>query len=363
MVIASCLAVTNSDMIDNPKEIRPGEELNLHKLKGFLAEHLEGFNGALEISQFPSGFSNLTYLLKAGEKEYVLRRPPFGANIKGGHDMSREFSVLSALDGVYSKSPKPILFCDDHAVMGADFYMMERVKGVILRGRPPKDIELKPELMRSISETTVDHLAELHLIDLASAGLSDFGRPEGYTQRQVDGWIGRYYKAETDKLPQMDEAAEWMKANIPEQKYVSLIHNDYKYDNLILNPNQLDEIIAVLDWEMATIGNPLMDMGTSLAYWAQASDSDILKPFSLTWLPGNYTRAEFVERYAERTGFDLTDQLFYYVFGAFKIGVIIQQIYARYKKGLTQDPRFANLIYAVKACGENAVKSLERNCI
>lgn len=350
-------------MIDQPKDIRQGEELDLQKLKNYLKEHLEGFNGELEISQFPSGFSNLTYLLKSGENEYVLRRPPFGANIKGGHDMSREFRVLSALDGVYSKSPKPVLFCDDHKVMGADFYMMERVRGVILRGRPPKDIELKPVLMRSISKATVDHLAELHLIDLEASGLADFGKPEGYTQRQVEGWIGRYYKSATDELPQMDEAAEWMKNNVPEQDHISLIHNDYKYDNLILNPDQLDEIIAVLDWEMATIGNPLMDMGTSLAYWAQASDSDILKPFSLTWLPGNYTRAEFVERYAAKTGFDLSDQLFYYVFGAFKIGVIIQQIYARYKKGLTQDPRFANLIYAVQACGDNAVGALGKGKI
>jgi len=350
-------------MIDRAKDIRQGEELDLNKLKSYLSEHLEGFSGVLELSQFPSGFSNLTYLLKAGDKEYVLRRPPFGANIKGGHDMSREFRVLSALDGVYSKSPKPVLFCDDHDVMGADFYMMERVKGVILRGRPPKNMDLKPELMRSISATTVDHLAELHLIDLEASGLSDFGKPNGYTTRQVEGWIGRYYKAETDQIPQMDEAAEWMQKHIPAQNYVSLIHNDYKYDNLVLNPEHLDEIIAVLDWEMATIGNPLMDLGTSLAYWAQASDSDVLKPFSLTWLPGNYTRAEFVARYGEKTGFDLSNQLFYYVFGAFKIGVIIQQIYARYKKGLTQDPRFANLIYAVKACGENAVRALENNRI
>ena len=177
-------------MIDQAKDIRKGEELDLDRLKAYLSENLEGFSGDLEISQFPSGFSNLTYLLKAGDKEYVLRRPPFGANIKGGHDMSREFRVLSALDGVYSKAPKPVLFCDDQEVMGADFYMMERVQGVILRGRPPKDIALKPELMRSISEATVNHLAELHLIDLEASGLSDFGKPDGYTQRQVEGWIG-----------------------------------------------------------------------------------------------------------------------------------------------------------------------------
>lgn len=350
-------------MIDKAKDIRQGEELDLGKLKHYLGAHLPDFSGELALSQFPSGFSNLTYLLKSGSKEYVLRRPPFGANIKGGHDMSREFKVLSALDGCYSKSPKPVLFCDDHEVMGADFYMMESVEGVILRGHAPKGIELKPELMRAISAATVDHLAELHLIELEASGLSDFGKPEGYTERQVEGWISRYYKAETDQIQSMNEAATWMKDNLPEQKYVSLIHNDYKYDNLVLNPTQLDEIIAVLDWEMATIGNPLMDMGTSLAYWAQADDSDVLKPFSLTWLPGNFTRVEFVERYGEKTCFDLSDQLFYYVFGAFKIGVIIQQIYARYKKGLTKDLRFANLIYAVKACGANAVKALERDKI
>lgn len=350
-------------MIDKAKDIRKGEELDLLKLTDYLKDHLDGFSGSVEVSQFPSGFSNLTYLIKDGENEYVLRRPPFGANIKGGHDMSREFRVLSALKPVYSKVPKPVLFCEDQSVMGADFYMMDRVKGVILRSAPPKDLDLNPVLMRSISEACIDNLAELHTMDLKAAGLSDFGKPDGYTQRQVEGWIGRYYKAETDALESMNQVADWLQKNIPEQKYVSFIHNDYKYDNLVLNPEKLDEIIAVLDWEMSTVGNPLMDLGTSLAYWAQADDSEALKPFSLTWLPGNYTRNELVTRYAEKTGFDLKDQVFYYMFGAFKIGVIIQQIYARYKKGLTQDPRFANLIYAVKACGANAVKALERDKI
>jgi aminoglycoside phosphotransferase (APT) family kinase protein len=348
-------------MIDKAKDIRKGEELDLSKLTNYLTDHLDGFSGSIEVSQFPSGFSNLTYLVKDGDQEYVLRRPPFGANIKGGHDMNREFKVLSALKPVYSKVPKPVLFCDDQTVMGADFYMMERVKGVILRSLPPKDLALTPTVMRSISEACIDNLADLHTMDLKAAGLTDFGKPDGYTQRQVEGWIGRYYKAETDQLESMNLVADWLQKNIPEQKYVSFIHNDYKYDNLVLNPEKLDEIIAVLDWEMSTVGNPLMDLGTSLAYWAQADDSEALKPFSLTWLPGNYTRNELVERYAEKTGFDLKDQVFYYVFGAFKIGVIIQQIYARYKKGLTQDPRFANLIYAVKACGANAVKALERD--
>mgnify|MGYP000038016716 CR=1 FL=1 len=350
-------------MIDQAKGIRKGEELDLPKLKLYLADRLAGFSGELEVSQFPSGFSNLTYLIKSDGKEYVLRRPPFGANIKGGHDMGREFKVLSLLKPVYPSVPSPILYCEDESVLGAEFYLMERVSGVILRGQPPKAIDLSPSLMRSISKSCIDNLASLHTMDLKTAGLADFGKPEGYTTRQVEGWIGRYYKAETDKIPAMDEVATWMKSNMPTEQYVSFIHNDYKYDNLVLNPEKLDKIIAVLDWEMSTVGNPLMDLGTSLAYWAQADDSDALKPFSLTWLPGNLNRAEFVECYAEKTGFDLSDQVFYYVFGAFKIGVIIQQIYARYKKGLTQDPRFANLIYSVMACSANARKALEKGHI
>ncbi|MFY0593134.1 phosphotransferase family protein [Roseivirga sp.] len=350
-------------MIDQAQDIRTGEELDLVKLKGYLNTNLEGFGGAIEVSQFPSGFSNLTYLIKANNKEFVLRRPPFGANIKGGHDMGREFKVLSLLKPNYPNVPEPILYCQDESVLGAEFYMMERVKGVILRGRPPKGINLSEDLMKSISEAAIDNLAALHTMDLEAVGLSDFGKPEGYTTRQVEGWIKRYYHSETDKIPAMDEVAEWMKANMPDQAYVSFIHNDYKYDNLVLNPEKLNEITAVLDWEMSTVGNPLMDLGTSLAYWAQADDSDALKPFSLTWLPGNLNRSEFVDRYASKTGFNLTNKVFYYVFGAFKIGVIIQQIYARYKKGLTKDPRFAHLIYAVMACAENASKAIDSNKI
>lgn len=350
-------------MLDKATDIRKGEELDIEVLKSYLKTNLEGFSGELEISQFPSGFSNLTYLLKSGDKEYVLRRPPFGANIKGGHDMHREYRVLSALEGFYPKAPKAVLYTHDESVMGAEFYMMERVKGVILRGRPPKDLTLAPDTMKAISKSCVNNLADLHMMDLDKAGLTGFGKPEGYTERQVTGWVKRYFNAQTDKLPEMEQVADWLGKNIPAQKYVSFIHNDYKYDNLVLNPEKLDDIIAVLDWEMSTVGNPLMDLGTSLAYWAQGDDSEALKPFSLTWLPGNLSRAGFVDLYAEKTGFDLSDQVFYYVFGAFKIGVIIQQIYARYKKGLTQDPRFANLIYAVMACGANAAKALDQGKI
>ena len=345
-------------MIDQAQKVREGESLNIEQLQAYLKEHLEGFSDDIEISQFPSGYSNLTYLLKSGKKEYVLRRPPFGANIKSAHDMGREFRVLSALKPIYGQVPQPVLYCEDESVIGAPFYLMERVKGIILRNQPPKGLELTPELMRSISAAAVDNLADLHSLDIEQSGLISMGKPEGYVERQVEGWTKRYYHAETERIDGMDQTAKWMQENQPTESSVAFIHNDYKYDNLVLDPENPNQIIAVLDWEMATVGDPLMDLGTSLGYWAEANDSPALKPFSLTWTPGNLNRQQVVERYAQRRGIEIPDMLFYYVFGAFKIGVIVQQIYARYKKGHTQDPRFAGLIHVVQACATNAEKAI-----
>jgi aminoglycoside phosphotransferase (APT) family kinase protein len=346
-------------MIDQAQKVREGESLDVEKLKSYLEEQTDDFGGDVAIRQFPSGYSNLTYLLKIGEKEYVLRRPPFGANIKSAHDMGREYKVLSALKPIYGQVPQPVLYCQDESVIGAPFYLMERVEGIILRNKPPQGMELTPNLMRSISEAAVDNLADLHSLDLQSSGLISMGKPEGYVQRQVEGWTKRYYNAETDKIDGMDKTARWMQENQPTESAVAFIHNDYKYDNLVLDPKNPSNIIAVLDWEMATVGDPLMDLGTSLGYWAEANDSPALKPFNLTWTPGNLTRQEVVERYARRRGMEVPDMLFYYVFGAFKIGVIVQQIYARYKKGYTQDPRFAGLIHVVQACAANAEKAMQ----
>ncbi len=273
--------------------------------------------------------------------------------------MGREYKVLSALKPVYRQVPQPVLYCEDESVIGAPFYLMERVEGIILRNKPPQGMELSPELMRSISEAAVDKLANLHSLDLQSSGLINMGKPEGYVHRQVEGWIRRYYNAETDKINGMDQTARWMQENQPAESSVAFIHNDYKYDNLVLDPENPSRIIAVLDWEMATVGDPLMDLGTTLGYWAEANDSPALKPFNLTWMPGNLTRQEVVERYAQHRGVEVPDMLFYYVFGAFKIGVIVQQIYARYKKGYTQDPRFAGLIHVVQACAANAEKAMQ----
>jgi aminoglycoside phosphotransferase (APT) family kinase protein len=264
---------------------------------------------------------------------------------------------------VYGKIPKPVLYCEDEAVIGAPFYLMERVKGVIIRSKMPKDLNLTPTLMRQISENVIDNLVDLHALELNASNLMSLGKPEGYTQRQVEGWIKRYRNAQTDEVPSMNELAEYLPTVIPMSKEVAFIHNDYKYDNLVLNANNPAEILAVLDWEMATIGNPLMDLATTLAYWGEANDSPALKPFNLTWLPGNLNRAEVVARYEEKSGRTATDMVYYFAFAAFKLGVIVQQIYSRFKQGKTNDPRFAALIHVVHACGVNGVNALKYNRI
>lgn len=349
-------------MLDQPSSIRAGEELDQTKLGAYLNEY--GITREVSIQQFPSGYSNLTYLIKTEKEEYILRRPPFGANIKSAHDMEREFNVLSLLQKAgFTKVPEPVLFCGDESVMGTKFYLMKRVNGVILRNRVPKGMTIDPVTFKQLSKSAIDQLVQLHQLDIKSTGLDQLGKPEGYVQRQVEGWTKRYVNAQTDDIAAMNEAAEWMQKNIPTSAKASFIHNDYKYDNLVLNPDNLTEIKAILDWEMATVGDPLMDLGTTLAYWAEANDSDALKPFNLTWMPGNMTRNEMANYYAEKSQTSIDDIVFYYVFGSFKVGVICQQIYHRYKQGYTQDPRFASLIYVIKACGENARRAIFNSLI
>ena len=351
-------------MLDQPTHIRAGEELDLPKLKDYLRDKISGFDKEISIKQFPGGYSNLTYFVQAGEYEYVLRRPPFGANIKSAHDMEREFTVLTKLrEAGFAKVPDAIHLCADENVMGAKFYLIKRVNGVILRNKLPKDFSVNEETFLALSKTTIDQLVKLHQINIHTSGLDALGKPEGYVQRQVEGWTKRYVNAQTDNIASMNEVATWMQKNIPSKSRTSFIHNDFKYDNLVLNPHDLTDIIAILDWEMATVGDPLMDLGTTLAYWAEAADPDALKPFNLTWMPGNFTKKEVVEYYQQQSGTSVDNIVFYYAFGAFKVGVICQQIYHRYKQGLTKDPRFASLIYVINACGENARRAIEKGAI
>lgn len=347
---------------DQPVSTRRGEELDAQKLNKFLAPYLGNPNLELEIRQFPGGYSNLTYALSDGDREWVLRRPPSGANIKSGHDMSREFRILSALDGHYSKIPRPVVYGDDLSIMGCSFYVMERVEGVILRPNMPSEMRPSPELMSGIANAWLDTLVELHQVDYETAGLGEFGKPEGYVQRQVEGWGKRYFNAKTDEVPKLEKALKWLETNQISSSTTSLIHNDFKYDNLVLSATDWTEVRAVLDWEMATIGEPLMDLGTSIGYWVNHDDPDFMLQMKLspTHLPGNPKRGEIIHQYALKSGSEIPNPVFLYVYGLFKIAVIAQQIYARYKQGFSKDPRFAALIDGVRAMGEMADRAIEK---
>ena len=344
---------------DTPATVRSGEEFNLDKLNAYLQQHAPQVGLVTEISQFAGGFSNLTYCLTTPGGEYVLRRPPFGANIKSAHDMGREFKVLSLLKDCYGKVPQPIVYCEDNEVMNAPFYIMERMKGVILRAGNAPRMQLPAETLLATSQALVDNLVALHALDIETTGLIQLGKPDGYVQRQVEGWIKRYYNSETDKTESLDKIADWLKNNLPAEHKATFLHNDYKYDNVVLNPENLAEIIGVLDWEMATVGNPLMDLGGTLAYWSEPGDSDEIKFFNLTWLPGNLKRQQVIERYAEKSGRDISNILFYYIFGLYKNAVIAQQIYARWKQGHTKDARFGALLPIIIGLGSRALNALE----
>jgi aminoglycoside phosphotransferase (APT) family kinase protein len=340
---------------------RPGEELDAQRLADFLAARLPDAR-LRDIEQFPGGHSNLTYLLRLDDgRELVLRRPPVGSRVKAAHDMGREYRVLSRLSPAWSKAPRPILECDDEAVLGCRFYLMERLEGVILRREPPPGVTIDPDTARRLCLALVDGMVELHALDYQAIGLGDLGRPEGYVERQVRGWTERYGGSKTDDIPSVTRVAGWLADHMPRSGPPALIHNDFKFDNTVLAADDLTRIVGVLDWEMATVGDPLMDLGTALAYWVEPRDPEPLKGlrFGPTTEVGMLGRAEVAERYAERSGRSIDDIVFYYAFGLFKTAVVVQQIYFRWKQGLTKDPRFAPLIHAVGLLCQRAAASIE----
>jgi aminoglycoside phosphotransferase (APT) family kinase protein len=325
--------------------IREGEGFDLGAVERYLRERIEGLpEGELEVRQFPSGASNLTYLLKIGDWEGVLRRPPLGPVPPKAHDMGRESHVLERLHEAFPLAPRPYFFCDDESVIGAPFYVMERRAGVVVDDGFPENVEPTVELCRGMSRMVADTLARLHAVDPDEAGLGDLGRPEGFLERQVKGWISRYEKARTDEIEEVGPLTGWLADEIPESPAPTIIHNDYKLNNLILNPDDLTDVRAVLDWEMATVGDPLFDLAVSVSYWIEPTDPEELKEVmpTVTSTPGFMTRKELMDRYAHRSGRDLSDVHWYMVFGYFKLAVILQQIYARWKNGQTRDERFAN---------------------
>ena len=349
-----------------PQNTRPGEELNEAPLKAFLQQ--EGLitdpDADLQVSQFQTGFSNLTYLLQIDHREFVLRRPPFGA-IKRGHDMGREYKVLSGLNRGFAKAPQAYTYTDNLEIIGAPFYLMEKVEGIILTAREAQKRQIPAADFPIIADSWLDTLVELHRLDYRAIGLEDLGRPEGYVERQVRNWSKQYLKAATEEIPVADKVMHWLDAQQPREYEHRFIHNDYKYDNVVFKDDQWQEVRAVLDWEMCTLGDPLMDLGTSLAYWSMASDHEmILQGWpSPTAIAGNPGRNELVERYSQKSGRPVSHLVFYYAFGLFKIAVIVQQIYYRYHQGLTKDPRFANLNQATKLFTTMAWQAIQKQRI
>lgn len=338
---------------------RTGEGVQIDVLNQWLALHASSTGPVSTVRQFSGGFSNLTYLLQSERGEYVLRRPPVGANIRSAHDMDREYRVLSLLKPWYGRVPTPLVFCADESVLGAPFYILERLRGVVLRPGQPGADDLLPERRREMDVALIGNLATLHSIDVEKTGLIALGKPEGYVERQVEGWIKRYFSAQTDDIASLQVLAEWLPGHLPVSPAPAFLHNDYKYDNVLFTSKDQPTVCGVLDWEMATVGDPLMDLGAALAWWTEAGDDAAMRRFNITWMPGHLTRRAAAECYGEQSGRDLKYLLFYYVFGVFKNAVIGQQIYARWKKGVTTDQRFAYLLPMIEGLGRKGVASLD----
>ncbi len=349
------------EFIDKPQNVREYEQLDKEKLLAYLNQKLKIQANELELLQYPGGNSNLTYRVSLAGKDYILRRPPFGTKAKSAHDMGREFKVLSNLNKHFDKAPEVILFCDDESIIGSEFYLMKAIEGIIFRKNPPKGLTVTPDQAKQLCQDMVKTLVELHSIDVEQTKLKDLGTMQGYVERQVKGWAKRYRNAKTDDVPNGESVIEWLETNMPADFDKStLIHNDYKFDNLVLKlkDDSLD-IIGVLDWEMTTLGHPLMDLGSSLAYWVEATDPPTMQALRTmpTQINGMMKRDEIVQLYSQLSGIEIEDFTYYYVFGLFRLAGIVQQIYYRYYHGQTQDKRFAQF---GQVCGILLAKAQEQ---
>jgi len=334
------------------KPVRASEQLAWDALESYVRERLAAVMGngfdpapAMAVEQFPGGHSNLTYLLRFGNQEFVMRRPPFGPVPPRAHDMAREYRILEAVHPVYSLAPRPLLLCEDASVSGSTFYVMERRRGVVVRTVEPPELVDKPSERRRASEAIVDALAALNNVDVAAHGLMALGKPVGFVERQVRGWSERWKGSRTSELLEMEALVLWLVERLPgDPLRPTMVHGDFKLDNVMLSQHDIGRVVAVFDWEMSAVGDPLVDLGILLAYWVHvsaASQNDAVG--SVTQLPGWFTRAEVLERYSRKTQLDLTNIAFYEVFAVFKLAVVLQQIFYRYHRGQTDDPRFATL--------------------
>jgi aminoglycoside phosphotransferase (APT) family kinase protein len=349
----------NEALLDRAGQVRGGEELDAARVDAFLKARIGGLAGEPLITQFPGGASNLTYLVSYPGRDLVLRRPPFGHKAKSAHDMGREAKVMRLLKPVYPYVPEVLAFGDDPAVMGCEFYVMERIAGIIPRRDLPAALALDEAQTGRLCIAVIDKLVELHRIDPQAAGLSGIGRGEGYVRRQVEGWSARYRAARTDDVTDFEPVMAWLAEKRPAKEVaIRVIHNDFRFDNVVLDPGDPFRVVGVLDWEMATLGDPLMDLGNSLAYWVEAGDDEYFRMTRRqpTDAPGMLTRAEVIAYYAGRSGFGVEHFDFYAIHGLFRLAVIVQQIYRRYREGHARDPQFATFGPLVNYLGKRCAR-------
>ena len=330
-------------VIDVGGQVRHGEELDISAVETWLKDQGINLQGQAQVTQYSGGASNWTYRLQYDNADLILRRPPKGTKAKSAHDMAREYLVQKHLAPFYPVLPDMVALCQDENVIGGDFYVMKRIEGIIPRANLPKELQLDEQQVQQLCLNVLDKLIELHQVPYQGTELEQLGKGEGYCRRQVEGWDARYSKALTPNVPDFAFVREWLLEHIPADAKTCVIHNDWRFDNVILDPQQPTQVIGVLDWEMATLGDPLMDLGNSLAYWVQADDDVMFQAMRRqpTHLPGMLTRQEVIEYYAEKMGFEIAQFDFYRVFGLFRLAVIVQQIWYRYFHGQTTNPQFA----------------------
>ena len=340
---------TTNQVIDQGVAVREQEQFDVAAVTQWLQNKLPELNDTPTLTQFPGGASNWTYRLEYNTADLILRRPPAGTKAKSAHNMQREHDIQLMLKKYYPVVPKMVGYCADESLIGSDFYVMERVPGIIPRKNMPRGIELSEQQVRELCINMLDQLIALHKVDYRMAGLDTIGKGEGYIDRQVKGWCDRYRRAKTWNVPSGKKIMQWLEANKPARELLCITHNDFRFDNLVLNPDNPTEILAVLDWELATIGDPLVELGNMLAYWVQADDDRVAKATRRqpTHLKGMLTRDEVIAYYCENMGFKDVDMRFYQVFGLFRLSVIAQQIYYRYYHKQTRNPAFKNFWFVV----------------
>lgn len=327
---------------DEARAVRTGEELDVAAVDAWLKQALPVLQGDPTVTQYAGGASNWTYRLQYANDDLILRRPPAGTKAKSAHDMGREFRIQQALKPVFPFVPEMRAHCSDTTVIGAEFYVMQRLPGIIPRKNLPRGVELPPAQVRQLCLNVLDTLVALHRVDHRAAGLDGIGKGAGYAQRQIEGWSKRYRDARTWNVPRGDRIMRWLEANLPAEGRICVTHNDFRFDNVVLDPDDPTRVVGVLDWELATLGDPLMDLGNTLAYWVQADDDVMAQKMRRqpTHLPGMLSRREVIAYYCGKTGLDADDFTFYEVYGLFRLSAIAQQIYYRYHHGQTRNPAF-----------------------